>query len=218
MATPLVNIENGILSGDWLLVCQGFNKLTGKKISPPASPKVESGFDPETAPKKDLYKFMKDRIDVGPIKDYTVADLREMVAIHAMGETEDDYIEPVIDDRYVTIEPFKPPIKKDGGFINPFKKDGNDILPNGGKFLDGFRYHSGRNKLLPIDRIKVKATVDPQLVKVGDPTADYTPREPTERVENKCMKCSKKFKTYKGIGVEVDGELKSLCPICSEQV
>ena len=215
MATPLTNIENGILLGDWMLVCQGFNKLTGKSLSPPApTAKPVVKFNPETAPKKELYKFMTGVIEMGPIKDYTVADLREMAVVHAMGETDDDYTEPIIDDRY-TVEQ---PVRKDNGFINPFKSDTS--LPDGGQFLDGFRYRSGKSKseMLPIDKLKVKAVVDPQLVKVGDPAADYTPREPVEKVDNKCMKCSKTFKAYKGIGVEVDGELKSLCPICSESV
>ncbi len=219
MATPLTNIENGILLGDWTLVCQGFNKLTGKSLSPPApAAKPVVKFNPETAPKKELYKFMTGVIEMGPIKDYTVADLREMAVVHAMGETDDDYIEPIIDNTYTATT--EAPVRRDNGFVNPFKKGGNDILPDGGQFLDGFRYRSGKSKseMLPIDKIKVKAVVDPQLVKVGDPSADYTPREPVEKVDNKCMKCSKTFKAYKGIGVEVDGELKSLCPICSEQV
>lgn len=216
MATPLTNIENGILLGDWALVCQGFNKLTGKSLSPPApAVKPAARFNPETAPKKELYKFMTGVIEMGPIKDYTVADLREMAVVHAMG-AEIDYTESIIDNTYATTT--EAPVRKDSGFVNPFKKGGDDILPNGGQFLDGFRYHSGKSKLLPIDKIKVKAVVDPQLLKVGDPAADYTPREPIEKVDNKCMKCSKTFKAYKGIGVEVDGELKSLCPICSESV
>lgn len=205
--TPLTNIENGILSGNWNLVCKGFNKLTGKNLSAPIPivATLENTFDVDTASKRELYKYLKGFIDPEPMKSYSTEELREMASIYSMGDLE-DIVEEVVDVVY--------PVKKDNGFTKPFKSP--EILPNGGQFLDGFRYHSGKKKLLPIDRIKVKAVIDPQLKNVGDPTADYTPREPTEKVKNTCLKCSKVFTTYKGIGVDVDGELKSLCPICSE--
>lgn len=197
--TPLNKIESGILTGNWGLVCEGFNKLTGKNLTPPEPivATLEETFSPEKANKKELYAWMKEKIDVGPIKSYTTAELREMVAVHMMTE---EFVEaPVFEDTYraqAKSEPFK----------------------NGGKILDGFRYTSGKKELLPIDRVKVKAIIEPQLKNVGDPTADYTPRDAPEKVKIKCMKCSKQFQTYKGIGVEVDNELKALCPICSESL
>ena len=55
--TPLGKIEEGIVKGDWAPVCEGFNKLTGKKLTPPKPivTTIESIFDPQKATKKELY-------------------------------------------------------------------------------------------------------------------------------------------------------------------
>lgn len=210
MTTPLTKIENGILNADWTLVCEGFNKLTGKKLTPPEpiTMTLMSTFDAKKASKKELYSWLLDYIPLEPMKNYSVAELREMVGVYQLAE-EAEQTEQMIPET---------PIKKDNGFTNPFKAGGDITLPNGGAFLDGFRYTSGKKKLLPIDTQKVVATLDPQLKNVGDPTNEYTPREAPRKSTLKCMKCSKRFEGYSHLGVEVDGELKALCPVCAESI
>lgn len=205
--TPLTKIENGILNADWELVCEGFNKLTGKKLDPPKpiTATLETTFNPQSASKKELYNWLLYYVPLEPIKNYSIAELKEMVGVYQLAEE----VEPI---------ELEAPVKKDNGYVNPFKK-GDDIpLPNGAAFLDGFRYTSGKKKLLPIDTQKVVATLDPQLKNVGDPTNEYTPREAPRKSTLKCMKCSKRFEGYSHLGVEVDGELKALCPICAESI
>ena len=205
MTTPLTKIENGILNADWELVCEGFNKLTGKKLDPPKpiTATLETTFNPQTASKKELYNWLLYYVPLEPIKNYSIAELREMVGV------------------YQLVEEPEPVVKKDNGYINPDLRGGpltTVKLPDGAAFLDGFRYTSGKNKLLPLDTQKVVATLDPQLKNVGDPTNEYTPREAPRKSTLKCMKCSKRFEGYSHLGVEVDGELKALCPICAESI
>ena len=205
MTTPLTKIENGILNADWELVCEGFNKLTGKKLDPPKPITVtlETAFNSKTASKKELYNWLLYYVPLEPIKNYSIAELREMVGV------------------YQLVEEPEPVVKKDNGYINPDLRGGpltTVKLPDGAAFLDGFRYTSGKKKLLPLDTQKVVATLDPQLKNVGDPTNEYTPREAPRKSTLKCMKCSKRFEGYSHLGVEVDGELKALCPICAESI
>ena len=196
MATPLSNIENGITTGDWKLVCDGYNKLTGKKLSPLVVKKEEKKFDPKTSSKRELYNFMKTKFDIAPIKAYTIEDLREMVLVHSLNQSS---TEDVYEDELTA----KVEVQK---------------LANGEAFMDGFRYTSGRKELLPMDKLRVRAVLDPLLKDVGDPTNEYVPRDPPKRIEMRCLKCSKKFKNFASLGVESGGELKALCPVCSENV
>jgi len=192
--TPLTKIENGILSGDWQLVCDGFNKLTGKKLIPPAPPKQEVKFDPLKANKRALYAFLKSKIEMDTINAYSIDELREMSVVHTSEEESEG-------DEEVVIESSE-----------------DKALPNGGKFLDGFRYTTGRSKLLPIDQERVVTFLDPMLKNVGDPQNEYRPRNPPKKITVKCMTCKTAFRQTAGIAVEVDNELKSLCPKCSETV
>lgn len=205
--TPLTKIENGILDANWALVCEGFNKLTGKKLEPPQqiTMTLESTFEASKASKKELYNWLLCYVPLEPMKNYSVAELREMVGVYQLAEEAE----------------IETPIKKDNGYIHPDLKGGpltTVKLPNGAAFLDGFRYTSGKKKLLPIDTQKVVATLDPQLKDVGDPTNEYVPREAPKKTTLKCLKCSKKFQSYSQLGVEVDGELKALCPVCAESI
>ena len=205
MTTPLTKIENGILNADWELVCEGFNKLTGKKLTPPKpiTMTLKSTFDAKKASKKELYNWLLDYIPLEPMKNYSVAELKEMVGVYQLAEE----AEPVV--------------KKDNGYINPDLRGGpltTVKLPDGAAFMDGFRYTSGKKKLLPIDTQKVVASMDPKLEKLVDSPYEYTPREAPKRTTLKCLKCSKKFQSYAHLGVEVDGELKALCPVCAESI
>ena len=195
--TPLGKIEEGIIGGDWKLVCDGFNRLTGKKVTPPLTKQIQEVFDPNTAKKAQLYSWLKTNTDMemGPPKEYSIEDLREIVNVHILSEA---------------------PAKRDSGYTNPFKSNQDVKLEGGGAFLDGFRYTSGKGKLLPMDTLKVTAALDPQLVKVGDPTNEYIPREPPKKANLKCLKCNKVFEGYAHLGVTSDGELKALCPVCIE--
>ena len=197
MATPLSNIENGITTGDWKLVCDGYNKLTGKKLSPLVVKKEEKKFDHKTSSKRELYNFMKTKFDIAPIKAYTTEELKEMVLVHSLNETS---TEDVYEDELTA----KVEVQK---------------LSDGAVFMDGFRYTSGRKELLPMDKLKVTANFDPQLKGDDGPQdREVTKRDPPKKVNMKCLKCSKSFSNWAYLGVESGGELKALCPICSESI
>lgn len=198
MGTPLSKIESGIITGDWNLVCEGFNRLTGKNLSPiqPIVKQEVRVFDPSSAKKKEIYTWLKDKMDLGPITSYYLKELREISYIHLMeANTEENTEDPMILDEYV---------------------NGTDVAV--GRFLDGFRYTSGKNTRMKEDLVKLKAFVDPQLAMVGDPTNKYEPRETPKNIQLKCTKCKKKFNGLAGISVkdELSGEAMGLCAICRE--
>lgn len=192
--TPLGKIEAGILSGDWNTVCEGFNKLTGKKLTPPVQKAEKVVFNPEKAPKKELYSYLGKIMDLEPIKNYSLADLREMAVVHSAFSTED-----LVSQTWSDTPQHAAALDK-------------------GVFLDGFRYHSGRSKLLKIDQKPVTVIVEPQLANIGDPTKEYQPREPVKHINFSCMKCKKSFSAPESRGMYIDGEAKALCPVCSETV
>ena len=70
MTTPLSKIENGIINGDWKLVCEGFNRITGKNLEPPAI-KLETSepFDPSKAKKAELYKKLSELKSISLIQN-----------------------------------------------------------------------------------------------------------------------------------------------------
>ena len=115
--TPLGKIEEGIIGGDWKLVCDGFNRLTGKKVTPPLTKQIQEVFDPNTAKKAQLYSWLKTNTDMemGPPKEYSIEDLREIVNVHILSEA---------------------PAKRDSGYTNPFKSNQDVKLEGGGAFLD----------------------------------------------------------------------------------
>lgn len=194
--TPLGNIESGIIHGDWKLVCDGFNKLTGKKLSPIVVKEPVKKFYPESATKRELYNWVKTKYDIAPIKAFTIEELREMVMVHSIDENSviGDYEDELI---------AKVEVQK---------------LSDKEAFLDGFRYHSGRKELLPIDKLKVTASFDPQLKGDDGPDKEVAKRDQPKKVNMKCLKCSKSFSNWAYLGVESGGELKALCPICAETV
>ena len=106
--TPLGKIEAGITDANWQLVCDGFNKLTGKKLEPPQqiTMTLKATFDPQKATKKELYNWLLDYAPLEPMKNYTVADLKEMVGVYQLTEK----AEPVV--------------KKDNGYISPDLRGG----------------------------------------------------------------------------------------------
>ena len=192
--TPLTKIENGIIAGDWNLVCEGFNKLTGKKLIAPVVPILkkdielpEQKFDSKTATKRELYNWIKNKYDIAPIKTFTIEELREMYTVYSVNE------EP-LEDVVVEIQE----------------------LADGAAFLDGFRFHSGRKKLLPIDTQKVIATLEPMLHGDDGPDKEIQKRDPPKKISMKCLKCNKSFSNYAYLGVDSGGEVKALCPVCSE--
>lgn len=188
MTTPLSKIENGIINGDWKLVCEGFNRITGKNLEPPVI-KFETSqpFDPSKAKKAELYKKLSELMELEPVKNYSTEELREMYFVHSLEESE-----PVS----VKIDESK-----------PFTK---------GKMLDGFRFTSGKGNLLPIDKEPLVATLDPQLTKIKDPEKEYVPREAPQKIMATCHRCGKKHQTIKAYGVTLDGETKALCRNCQE--
>lgn len=191
--TPLTKIENGIMSGDWNLVCEGFNKLTGKKLTAPILKKdielPDQKIDSTPSTKRELYNWIKNKYDIAPYKTFTIEELREMYTVYSVN---DDLLDEVV------VE--------------------TQELANGAAFLDGFRFHSGRKKLLPIDTQKVIATLEPMLHGDDGPDKETQKRDAPKKINMKCLKCNKSFSNYAYLGVDSGGEVKALCPVCSETI
>ena len=192
MTTPLSKIEKGIIDGDWKLVCEGFNRITGKNLEPPkVIVETIKPFDPSKAKKADLYKKLLELMPLEPVKNYSTEELREMYLVHSLEESEPEQ------------EQITPKADK----VQELKV---------GKMLDGFRFTSGKGNLLPMDKEPLVATLDPQLTKVKDPEKEYVPREAPQKIKAKCHKCGKIHQTIKAYGVTLDGETKALCRNCQE--
>lgn len=202
MSTPLSKIENGILNGDWELVCMGFNKLTGKNLQPPVKKETPKAFDPSKAKKTELYSALKELMgaELEPPKNYSIEELREMYMVHSISF--DDYIS-------VDTPEFNN-LQKNTAAQKDFEV---------GKMLDGFRYTSGKRELLKADKRPIAAApLEPQLAKVLDGEREYVPRDAPEKIMAKCIKCGKIYQTLKGLGVTLDGETKTHCANCQESL
>ena len=79
--TLMQQLKEGILTGNWDIICSVYSSATGEVISPPEQTKIEEVvFDHKTAKKKDLYKWIKDNYDIKlkSITSYKVQDLRDI--------------------------------------------------------------------------------------------------------------------------------------------
>lgn len=203
--TPLTKIENGILGGDWTLVCEGFNKITGKNLTPPVVIIPEVKFDPDKASKKELYEFIKNKYNssIGAMKSFSIDELREMIVIFAGEEVED--------------EPAAPKVqlpKKSRAPIDPNK---TGFLPDGRFFQPSPLY--GNKTMNAVDVAPLRLVEDPNLKKVIEPDDfEHNARPAPKMIDIKCLQCKKTFKHVESVGVELDGETKGLCQTCQESV
>lgn len=203
--TPLTKIENGILSANWQLVCDGFNKLTGKSLLPPVVNPPKPVFDIETASKKQVYEFIKENLNpsIGAMKSFSIEELREMFSVFSMENNVDD-------------EQTRPKAQKSA------PKKSKKIDPTQTGFVDGFRYFQptklyGATKMQDIDVAPLRLVEDPNMKYIKDAdNFEYNPREAPKVTDIVCLKCKKSFKSLEKLGVDVDGETKGICPTCQE--
>lgn len=187
--TPLTSIEKGILEGNWEYVCAGFNKLTGKKMTPP-KPK-EAVFNAATAKKGDLFKKLAQMgVNLAKLADYSLEDLREMYDVYTNNTT-------VMDEEETekVIPPFRP------------SKDNQLFIVNPTKLMHGDK--------LPIN-ITPDPILD-KIVDSNSSTVK-SKRAPADRVKAKCIKCKSQFEDYKKFTSESDGERSGVCATCKESV
>lgn len=84
MAKLIDQLEAGIVSGDWKVVCDVFKKMTGKDVAPPklvVAP-LTPPFNVATAKKTEIYKKLSELITLGPMKDYSTDDLRDLYTLN----------------------------------------------------------------------------------------------------------------------------------------
>jgi hypothetical protein len=208
--TPLTKIENGILSGDWQLVCDGFNKLTGKSLLPPVITPAKPIFDIETAGKKEVYEYIKKNLNpsIGAMKSFSIEELREMFSVFSMENNTDN----------VEVQPVQPQVQKSA------LKKSKKIDPHQTGFVDEFRYFQptklyGATKMQDVDVAPLRLVEDPNMKYIKDAEDfEYNPREAPKLADIVCLKCKKTFRNLEKLGVELDGETKGICPTCQESV
>jgi hypothetical protein len=206
--TPLTKIENGILGGDWTLVCEGFNKITGKNLTPPVVVVPEEVFDPNKASKKELYEFIKNKYNssIVAMKSFSIDELREMIVIFGAEENEEIEV--------VAPKPQSP--KKSKAPIDPNK---TGFLPDGRFFQPTPLY--GNKKMIPVDASPLRLVEDPSLKKVIEPDDfEHNARPAPKMIDAVCVRCKTKYKTLLGLAVtdEKDSDFRGNCPKCQESV
>lgn len=209
--TPLTKIENGILAGDWQLVCDGYNKITGKNLAPPIIEPPKPLFNIETASKKELYSHIKENLNpsIGAMKSFSIEELREVMSIY---QTEDKSEEsnpvvveaptPISRGKRPKIDPYQTGFLSDGRFFQPSKLYGN-------------------TKMNDVDIKPLHLVEDANFKKITEPTDfEHNPRDPPRTVDAVCVRCKTKYKTLAGLAVtdEKDTDLRGNCPKCQESV
>lgn len=193
--TPLGTIEKGILNGDWADVCKGFNKITGKNLTPP---KAAEAFNYKTAKKTAIYsRLLEFNKDLAPANTYTLADLREMWEIYNQ-ETDEDV--------------------QDFQASKAVTQSGENQLT----IADGFRFINTKKNILPSDQKSVRVVADPQIEKIIE-NQNFVRPEQTRRqskISVKCTKCKNMFQTYQSMAARIsdNGELVGVCDVCKESI
>ena len=207
--TPLTKIENGILSGDWQLVCDGYNKITGKNVVTQINEPQKPVFNDEKASKKELYSHIKENLNpsIGHMKSFSIEELREVISIY---NTEGD---PILAPPEI-VTPAAGRGKKLR--IDPHQ---TGFLPDGRFFQPSHLY--GNKKMNDVDIKPLHLVEDANFKKITEPTDfEHNPRDPPRTVDAVCVRCKTKYKTLAGLAVtdEKDTDLRGNCPKCQESV
>lgn len=114
-------LEDAITNGSWADVCKFYTKMTGKPISPPEQ---KPQFNIETANKKTMYAEVKKLMpDIGPIKNFTLEELKEIYSLRDV-EVEEEFEDQVITPaQLVNIETVNAAANPEFTYVNPKKKD-----------------------------------------------------------------------------------------------
>lgn len=207
---PLKDIKNGILTGNWDLVVEGYNALTGDDLAAPV----------QTA-------------SSGPMTLEQITEaLKALQTVSPRGETpEMSEIPPKRVAKAKKVAPAKPkkkpgrPAKK---AVLPEANDTEEINDEPDDLPPGIEIPRGLPKLNvdPKDQKVIPYTpdaVDPKLAKENQKVANKTPNEyrPPYKPHNiKCAGCNHRYDGNKaiagGIIGDSEGTTKYKCPKCKE--
>lgn len=180
----LDDIEVGIKEGNWGKVVKAYNKITGKNIE------VPDLFNPKTANKKALYSHLTEKMGktLQEMKEYTVAELRELVEFYNKAGS--------IDNRVVIAE--KPDIDEELDDSESFL-----FITNPDAVPDELKNLKPRLKDFPV---------------YGDekPVENKTYRPPTEMIEASCKKCNRVVKMHPKLVVQSQGKNICVCEKCED--
>lgn len=184
--TPLKKIEDGILAGNWQLVCDGFNKLTNKNLEPPKPP-APIKKDPKT--KKEFYEALVEMgVNPAPIKEYTLADLQEMHAVYSSIETI---------------------VEQD---ISPQQQSTKSPISSGPLYVFKPEKVLHMDKHVPI---KVIPDKELELV-VESKESNRIKRQPPRKVTAQCSRCATTFNTLGEFTFNDNGLIRGICDVCKE--
>ena len=188
MAKLVDQLESAITAGDWAQVCNVFEKMTGRVITPPKPKEVIHVFNWKTAKKAELHKELsKVMAGIGPAKNYSTEDLRDMAQIHF---TDNEQYEELTTEftvattenpntEYTYIPPNKTPLNGDKKKLNP-------------RFTEFPSYD---------DEGKAKVTRD---------------RDAPKLISTPCRKCHEVSKVHPSVvNKGINGEKIYICPKCS---
>jgi len=194
MAKLVDQLESAITVGDWTQVCNVFEKMTGRVVAPPKPKETPYVFNWKTAKKAELYKELsKVMTGIGPAKNYSTEDLRDMAQIHFTDNEQDVEIEqyesltsgfPVSttenpNTEYTYIPPNKTPLNGDKKKLNP-------------RFTEFPSYD---------DEGKAKVSRD---------------RDAPKLISTPCRKCHEVSKVHPSlVNKGINGEKIYICPKCS---
>jgi hypothetical protein len=191
MSTPLSKIREGIIGGDWQLVCDGYNKITNSDLLPPEIPILKQDIKikaQEPITKKDFYNAIIEMGgSLGKLANYSLDELKEIRDI-TKAESE----------------------------IIPDTSPHEQIVSI--KLSNGPLYVSKPEKLLHMDKhVPVRVVADATLDKIVEPEITNRVKRPSpKKVNARCAKCGRKFNALAAFTFSENGETTGICDECKE--
>jgi len=181
-------LEAAIKAGSWKDVCIVYKQMTGKTIEPP-NIVTEPVFDINTASKTEIYKRLKKSIELGPIKEYSVEDLRDIWVMHN---------EPQVEEQNNPIASVE---EVENVSVNP-------------EFT--FTSAKKRDKIINIDKKKLKPRFT-EFPSYGDEGKSKIERDrKQELVRVPCRKCKTMSDVHPSLVIHgLNNDKSYICPKCS---
>ena len=185
MAKLTDQLEDYIKKGDWVGVCSVFKKLTGRDVSPPKQAPITKKIT-----KKSLYAELSESMELAPIGEYTLDDLKDMVALQATENVETDDLSEI-----------EPP------------KDGEKNISANPEFT--YIPEKKRSKILNMD----KERLAPRFTELGRYDDEDKPPVPRTRKQLKktvaCRSCHQSASIHPSLIIKgIDGQETYICPKC----
>lgn len=193
MAKLLDVIEEGILSGNWDIVCSAYNKLTGKNIRAPQ--KIEAPqFNLDRATKKQIIEELKKlNLYEDRLSKLKIDDLRDYYNLITQEE----------DSHSTTTES----VPQDTKLVNISPNPEYTYIPA-----------SAENKILNGDKMPLRVVLSDFESYNDEKSPTQKAKRPTNVVSAKCIKCGSVGKTSLArviAGVGSPNEKAYICPKCS---